>query len=260
MIAYKVKFKNYIANLYLPKPEIISNKIVLLIPGLPEASNKDKIVGAFLDAGCFVLCPQLAGSYDSGGDYNPFKHIKEINTFIYFVKKEKMKELYYNKIITLGKNNKIILVGTSYGAIISLLGRTNKIGKMILLSPVLLLNQKNISKIINFDFNSQMKSLVLLLKNHLHFSYRASSYNKLKEFLFGSNKILQRKEIEKCLNKINIPTLIIHGLNDKSVPIEISKSLKNSTHNKNINWYFPKAGHSTSSYSNKVLKIIKDFI
>ncbi len=258
MITYKVKSGKYILNLYMP--ERMSGKVVLLLPGVPISSNIDKLLLAFLDAGCVVFYPYLSGSFDSGGDFNGFTHIKEVNELIKIAQKEKITEIYYKKVINIGLNNKIILAGMSYGSLIALLGKTKNIDKLLLMSPVFFLNQKDISNVLDFDFKNQMTSLLHLLKTAFPFSYRPSNFISLKSFLFGESVALKRESIEKSINNIDSPTLIIHGTKDTSVPYKISESLKNSCTNNKIKWLFPEARHSNSSYGNEVFRIIKKFL
>lgn len=74
MITYKVKYKKYIANLYVPEQK--SGRVVLLLPGLPMSTNINNILKPFLDAGAVVFYPNLSGSYDSGD------HLVQHNQFM----------------------------------------------------------------------------------------------------------------------------------------------------------------------------------
>ena len=117
MITYKIKYKGYISSLYIPEKK--SGKAVLLLPGLPSSSNIDKLVQCFLDSGCYVFYPQLAGSFDSRGDFNGFKHISEIKNMVKMVQAGRFKELYFNKTLEVSNINEIIIAGMSNSGIIA---------------------------------------------------------------------------------------------------------------------------------------------
>lgn len=258
MIIYKIKWKSYRADLYLPEKS--KNKIVILVPGLPKSSNVDKIIKEFISSGCLVLYPNFSGTFDSGGTFDPLQSIKDVQEFIECARQSQLTELYFDKKIELGSDKEIILVGMSFGAIISLLACNNKVDKLILLSPALLFNQDEINKIINFYFKSQMDHLISFLKKAFPYTYRVRSLNSLKQFLHGKMSILHKKNIEDLLNKLKTKTLILHGKLDSSVPWQISNELKKSTNNSFIEWRFFKIGHSTSSYNRSSLNKISDFI
>lgn len=257
-MAYKVKFKSYIADLYIP--EKLSEKIVVLVPGLPKSSNVDKLVSTFLENGCVVLYPNFSGTFDSGGNFDGKQSILDISNFIEWAGEPEFTELYFNKKISIGLNNKIILAGMSFGALPSLLGVNDKVDRLILLSPALIFKQSEVSEIITFDFSSQMDALLNLLEKAYSFTYRVSSYETLKQFLMGDIGYLAKDNIQKKLSDLKIKTLVVHGKIDTSIPWQISKELKKNSKNKYITWKFPNVGHSNSSYKKSVLKDIGMFI
>ncbi|MCX6756264.1 MAG: hypothetical protein NTX85_02915 [Candidatus Nomurabacteria bacterium] len=258
MVTYKVKYKNYIADLYIPN--IKSGKIVLLLPGLPKSSNVEKIINTFLSCGCFVIYPNFSGTFDSGGFFSGEQSVKDVKNFIKLAKLENVTELYFGKKINLGLKNKIILSGMSFGSNIALLGCDDSVDKLILLSPVLLFNKKDINKIISFDFHSQMRSLISLLKKAYPYTYRINQSRKVEDFIYGKNIFQSESNIKNHLNNLKLPTLIIHGKIDNSVPWDISYSLKKSINNNNISWEFPRVGHSLSSYDENTTNLITKFI
>lgn len=168
MITYKVKKDQFIINFYLPKK--LSGKVVLLLPGLPTSSNIDKLLTSFSNAGCVVFYPYLAGSFDSRGDFNGHKHIADLKKLLSIAHESSFTEIYFNKEINIGKVKEVILCGMSYGAFISLMGDNKSADKIILLSPALLFNQKDIATITkSFHFSEQMKRLLNLLKKAFPF-------------------------------------------------------------------------------------------
>jgi len=258
MIVYKISWKSYIADLYVPDKK--GNKVVILLPGLPKSSNIESIVKTFLASGCVVIYPNFSGTFDSGGLFSGAQSIKDVKVFIEWAQKTEVTEIYFNKKIKLGAKNKIILAGMSFGAYIVLNGCNDKIDKLLLMSPVLLFNQAEINKIINFDFKSQTDSLVLFLIKAFSYTYRIKSENNLREFVYGNSKNQSQEYIQTLLSSLKIPTLCIHGKIDTSVPWNISNALGQSVKNTMIEWKFPKVGHSTSSYNKGVINSITEFI
>ncbi len=258
MIVYKIKWKSYIADLYVPDQEI--RNVVVLVPGLPKSSNPEKIVKAFLSAGSVVLYPNFSGMFDSDGRFDAVQCSKDVTEFIEWAHQPEVTELYFEKKIELNLNKKVVLVGMSFGAAVSLLACNDRVDKLILLSPSLLFNHDEINQIIKFDFRSQMDYLMFFLKRAFPHTYRIESFESLGQFLHGELDYLQRKNIEQSLNKLKSSTLVVHGKLDFSVPWQISDELRKSTNNALIEWKFFKVAHSVSSYSKRALDTITNFL
>lgn len=258
MIIYKTKWKEYIADLYIPEQK--TDKVVILLPGLPKSSSIEKIVKTFLKSGCIVLYPNFSGSFDSGGSFGGPQCVKDVAEFINWAHQESVTELYFQKKIDLGLNNKIILAGMSFGAFPALYGHANTVDGLILLSPAIVFNQNDIDAITPFDFQKQMNALISLLQRAFPHTYRVESYDMLTNFLHGKDVHQSVEEIKFALKNIQIPTLVIHGKSDSSIPWVISDTLKKSTNNSLITWKFFAVGHSTSSYTTNTLKVISKFI
>ena len=259
MITYKVKYKHYIANLYIPDKK--SGKVVLLLPGLPPSGNTSNLLNILLSTGAVVYAPSFSGTLDSGGTFSAKNSIKDVAELYNLAKKIKVKELYYGKEINIGKVKEVILVGMSFGSIIALLGHKNKFQKMILLSSALLFNPKDFpAKELGRSFSLQMRSLLSLLKNAFPYSCRISKSSDLEDFLMGRSPLSQRKAVIDRLNNIKCKTLILHGKNDTSVSYEIIKSLQKEVRNSNIIWKYTDSFHSINSYKKKEFKLISDFI
>lgn len=258
MIVYKTKWKNYIADLYIPKKQ--TGKLVILLPGLPKSSSAEKIVQNFLKSGCIVLYPNFSGSFDSGGMFSGFQCVKDVAEFIEWARQESVTELYYQKRIDLGRGNKIILAGMSFGAFPALYGHTNIVDGLILFSPALVFNQTDINTIASFEFQGQMDSLILLLQGAFPHTYRIKSYSRMSNFLHGKENYQSIEVVKQTLKNIQIPTLVVHGRLDSSIPWVISDLLRKAVNNPLIKWVFPVVSHSTSSYTANALKVISRFI
>jgi len=258
MIVYKTKWKNYIADLYIPEQK--TGRLVILLPGLPRSSSVEKIVQNFLKSGCIVLYPNFSGSFDSGGIFSGSQCVKDVADFIEWARQESITELYFQKRIYLGRKNKIILAGMSFGAFPALYGHANNIDGLILFSPAIVFNQNDINVITSSDFKGQMDSLISLLKRAFPHTYRIKSYGKMNNFLHGKEDYQSIEGVKQTIENIQIPTLVVHGKSDSSIPWVISDALKKKVKNPLVTWVFPTVGHSTSSYTVNVLKLISKFI
>lgn len=258
MISYKIKYKKYIINLYVPEQK--SGRVVLLLPGLPISTNINNILKPFIDAGAVVFYPYFSGSHDSGGQFSATQSIYDVAALHPLTQMTKFTELYFGKEIELGIPNETILAGMSYGAAIALLGHKNLYQKIILLSSALLFNPADIGGEAGKNFHKQMESLLHLLKNAHPFTCRTGFSQDLKRFLLGKSNLVQRSSIIDSLNRIKCPSLIMHGESDASVPVEITRSLEQEVTNANISWHYIESSHSTSSYNNESLALIQKFI
>lgn len=259
MINYKVKHKNYIANLYLPEQK--SGKVILLLPGLPPSTNIDNMLNVFLSAGAVVYFPNFSGFGDSGGIFGAKNSIKDVAELYNLVTRSKVKELYFGKEIEIGEVKEVILIGMSFSSIIALLGHKEKFNKIILFSSALLFNSKDFpTKELGKRFVDQMKSLLSLLKNAFPFSCRTGKSSDLKDFLLGKSPLSQKRSVVDALNKLKISTLVLHGKNDTSVPVEIIESIQKDVENNHIIWEYINSAHSVNSYKEDGQKIITDFI
>lgn len=257
MTQYKVKFKRYILNVYLPKKD--SGQRVVLLPGLPMSANIDNLIKTFHESGAVVFYPYFSGSYDSGNRFSASQCIKDAAALWELAQHRELTELYFNKKLKLNATKEIILAGISYGAAISLLGHKNLYQKIILLSPALLFRPQDIRPT-GDGFTKQMKSLLKLLKNAHPFTYRLSATNDLEEFLCGKSKLTRRKNVVRMLNDIKGPVLILHGTGDTSIPSSVTQSLEREVTNDNVVWHYINAKHSASSYSPDSLRIIRRFL
>jgi pimeloyl-ACP methyl ester carboxylesterase len=258
MITYKIRYKGYLVNVYVPEKR--SGKSVLLLPGLPMSMNVNNILTPFLEAGAVVFYPYYSGSYDSAGSFSARQSIQDVAELYPLTQIKNVTELYFGEQIEVGPANEVVLAGMSYGAVAALLGHQNLYQKIIFLSPAFLFNSGDIGGEVGKGFHGQMKNLLHLLKNAHPFTYRLGFFGDLEKFLLGQSRMAQREAIEQALHKINCASLIMHGENDTSVPIEIIHSLEERVPNKQISWHYSESAHSTSSYDNANLELIKKFV
>lgn len=246
MITYKIKYKNYISNLYIPEKK--SGQIAVLLPGLPASNNINKLIDHLMTKGVVVYYPSFSGSFDSEGKFSATNAVKDVDFFYQMAIKSKVKELYFGKEIEIGKINEVILIGMSFGSAIALYGHKNKYNKVALLSSALLYHPDDFpSKEMGQAFRAQMMSLLRLLKNAFPYSYRTGKDSDLRDFLLGKSPMSKRINMISALHKITCPTLILHGKNDTSVPMKAIRSLQEESQNSEITWQYTDSGHSTSS-------------
>ncbi len=257
MITYRTKYKGLIAEMLIP--EIKNGTTVIILPGLPMSLGKNPIYNSLVNSGFLVILPQYSGSYDSSGFFEFKKCVKDVKKIIELAKKDSINELYFNKNISI-KNKKISMIATSFGGSVAVCANKylSEIDSLVLLSPVIEYNQKKISNLKkDFDFKSQMNGLFNLIRSGYKFTYRIKKYNIFKKDMFGIGLC---KPID-FFKKISIPTLVIHGQKDTSVPFDITQKIQNSFKNDLINWFYPEnVGHSMSSYNDEIINEIIKFI
>ncbi len=259
MIAYRIKHKNIISELYLPEEH--NGKTVIFLSGLPSFLGKNEITRQLINSGVTIFQPFYSGSFDSGGIFSPQQCIKDVKEFIVMAEKNKYTELYYNRQI-FTKTREIILIGTSFGSSIATLScHLPKISKVILLSPVLTYDQKTVNGLgVDFDFKKQMLALVNLLRNGYPYTYRIKNWVELKKFLTGKDPKMD--PINHLAKHSKKATLVIHGQKDTSVPSELSKILltKNKAI-KSLNFLAPEnTSHGISTYEPTVIESLIKFI
>ena len=98
-----------------------------------------------------------------------------------------------------------------------------------------------------------------LMARAFPFSYRVESYSELQLWLSGEIEDIQYTRIAANLQKLAMPTLIVHGRNDSSVHPGLTQYLEQQTQNDFISWLHVDAGHSVSTYSQEVLQTIAQF-
>lgn len=256
MTTYKIRYKHYLVNLYIPEQQ--SGKSVLLLPGLPVSTNAQALIQTLLDAGAVVYYPYFSGTFDSGGSFGAARSIKDVSDLHPLLKKPVVTELYFGKELKLGMPKEIILAGMSYGAFVALLGNNKLYQKILLLSPALLFDPSEIGGNEGIAFHDQMKSLLNLLRKAHSYTYRIGFFSDLKNVLLG--KKVKRQDVVKAFNQISSRTLVLHGTRDASVPVSLTKSIEDTVSNKCISWNYVDAGHSVSSYGEDALSCISCFI
>lgn len=259
MITYKIKYRNYISNLYVPEKK--SGQVAVLLPGLPASNNINKLLDCLMAKGVIVYYPNFSGSFDSGGEFGAINAIKDVVFFHQMAIKPKVKELYFGKEIDIGKTREVILIGMSFGSAIALNGHKNKYDKVALLSSAFLYHPDDFSnKEVGQAFRAQMISLLRLLKNAFPYSYRIGKNSDLRDFLLGKSPISKKRNVISALCKITCPTLVLHGKNDSSVPIKTIQSLQEEAQNPKLVWQYTDSGHSVSSLDKSSLDALSSLL
>lgn len=263
MITYRIKYKHFISQLYVPASVETRTRVIIMLPGLPMSFQVRALIDQYLKRSDYVFYPFYSGTYDSGGVFTGESAVNDVRYFLRMVQQDYVQELYYNKKIILPRFSEIILVGMSFSAVIVLHADLLLCNKVVLLSPVLIYDQTDINNIVNgFDFKNQMNCLIKLLCNAYPFTYRMDeTVPQLRDFLYGVSRYSRTQQIMDKLGTIQVPTLLVHGLSDNVVPIKLTETiLENAIENKNITFNpVNHVGHSLSSYGNALLHDIASF-
>jgi esterase/lipase len=260
MIAYRIKYKNIISELFLPSNP--SGIVLIILPGLPSYLGKHELAKKLVKKGITIFQPFYSGSFDSDGDFNPINAIKDVDTIVQMVKKETHKELYFGKTLKY-KVDTICLAGISFGSSIVALSSNKTIDNMILISPVLSYDQKFINEVYNtkFNFSSQTNGLINLITKGYSHTYRIGDLDLFKNCLLG--KVAGFNPVVN-LTKVNKKMLILHGENDNSIPCELTQILldKFKINNEMVRVVIiPKAEHSISSFCDQnTVDILYNFL
>lgn len=168
----------------------------------------------------------------------------------------------------LPKNQKIILLGHSFGGQISTLYTSqnpNKVKKLILLDSSGIINKsldRKIKQLIFYPlakigkiFFKDQKYRKLLYKIAREHDYEKADFNLRKTFIN-----VKKTEIINNAKSITCPTLIIWGLNDKITPIYFAHLFNQSIKNSKL-YFIKEARHSPQfTHSQKVASLICDFL
>jgi len=257
MVAYRIKYKGLVSQLYVPKKKNDGVRAIVVMPGLPMSFNLGALISKYLDSGDYVFYPFYSGTYDSAGVFTGDSAVADTYDFAEMIQQKSVDELYYNVKIDLPKFEEVVFLGMSFSAVIALHADTSPCDKIVLLSPVLMYNQEDISRAVSdFDFKSQMDSLLGLLRNAYPFTYRMGEHEDvLRSFLYGDSEYSRTQGVVEKLRGLNIPTLVVHGRKDLSVSIAMTeKMLADAGNEDNITfWPINHAAHSISSYGDELI-------
>lgn len=190
--------------------------VACFLPGFPSSNNYDSLMRFLYEKGFHVFTIRYKGSYQSKGRFLETNIIKDLLYFVENLKSGKVTSLWDLKEFSF-KIRKKYLFASSFGGAIAcgLVAKTNFFNKMVLFAPV-------------WDFSKHNKKYKEQDLKHLtEFTKRA--FQNCYRFKFGDiQKKLERFEevkLKKYIEKLNIPVLVFHAHNDKTVSIHHSLNI-----------------------------------
>lgn len=202
---------SYIGDIYFDfKIHEQSEGTILFLEGFPSKGRYSEEIKLLYDKGYNIIWPHYKGSYQSDGEFLKNNPVKELNEFIKELKKGWIINLWDLSKVKI-QIKKLYLFGSSFsGAICCGLSTLEKFDKIVLFSPVWDFDKHNSEK-----DEQDLDKLVSFVKR---------AYKNL--FRFGWNSMVSRfKQFEECssdyyVSKLNVPLLVFHDPEDKTVSIK----------------------------------------
>ena len=198
---------------------------IIILPGFPSSNVMDEIIYFLHEKGFNVFVPRYRGSYQSKGQFLRKNPIIDLINFIDQLKKGKAISLWDDSRISF-ETNQIFVFGGSFGGsmALALTASSKEISKVVSVSPIWDFkkhnkqsNEQNLDKMTNF-VKRAYKNLYRYQFNSL-----IQAMSKFKEFT-----------PEYYSNKLNIPVLVFHDPEDKTVSINHSRDMKTAIKNMQI--------------------------
>jgi len=209
----KVSFKNskgkkLIGIISTPKKK--TNRIIILCHGFSTSKNNftnKTLTKLFLKIGIPTFRFDFYGHGESEGKFEDITISEAVDDILKAIKF--LKKLGYTK---------IGLMGSSFGGIASIMvaSKTNNLSVLALKSPVSNYKEKGIATKTKKELEEWKKK---------GFIYYATGDGRKLRLNYTFFKDFEKNNGYKAANKIQIPTLIVHGDKDKSVPIKQSKKI-----------------------------------
>ncbi|OGY41593.1 MAG: hypothetical protein A2Y82_01215 [Candidatus Buchananbacteria bacterium RBG_13_36_9] len=195
MIIYRLKSKNVIYDLYLPKKD--NGRVILYVPGLPGHPRK-KFLGEIFAANGFTFFEmRFPGSWESYGKFTMDNCVKSMKEAYAFIQKGAGIELRKGTRKE-WRHNKIIFLGSSFGGGVILSSHIKKPLTFVLLAPVTKLQHIKDSL---FILPNGDDDLFYLLSAGYTNAYRKLSKKDWHNFLNGKTLINPENNIHNLKNK-----------------------------------------------------------
>lgn len=218
----------------------------------------------------------VGGNYDFGTFHNELQLYRKFDVFTYtlpahdkfIVNDVKFKEWLdesIRQIEFLINNNykEIYLIGHSMGGVIAayLASKYPQVKKLVLAAPAFRYFYFKDGKVDIKNFNKTIKNIPEIFKGENTEKVVSRILKTPISTMIEFTKLVNY--CQKCVDNIECPTLIIHGLNDIVVPTESTEYVQNSIKSKtNILYNIKNLNHEcfTSKESENVKEIIKEFL
>lgn len=208
MIIYRLKSKNIVYDMYLPKRN--NGKVILYVPGLPGHPRKKTLGEIFSARGFIFFEMRFPGSWESNGKFTMDNCVKSLEEAYSFIQKGAGVELRRGTRKEWAHDN-IILLGSSFGGGVILSSHIKASLTMVLLAPVTKLQYIKDSL---FILPSGADDLFHLLSEGYANVYRGLTEKDWVNFLEGKTLINPKKNINNLKNK-NL--LFVQGTNDEVI-------------------------------------------
>ena len=229
MIIYRLKSKNIVYDLYLPKKS--NGKVILYIPGLPGHPRK-KTLGEIFSAKDFTFFEmRFPGSWESNGNFTMDNCVESLNEAYTFIQKGIGSELRRG-VKKEWKCNETIFIGSSFGGGVMLSSRIKDPLTFVLLAPVTKLQHVKDSLVM---LSSGEDDIFHLLSEGYSNVYRGLTQEDWLNFLSGKTLINPEKNIDNLKNK---KLIVAQGADDDVIQSEHTaeyvKELQNAQVNVNL--------------------------
>ncbi len=215
-MADKPILKSYYGDLFF---EFLTHEepsdTILFLEGFPSSGSHNEMIKFLYDQGYNIFVPHYRGTYQSKGKFLSKNIVKDFVEFVREMKKEEATNLWDMSKVNFKIKDLIIIGGSFSGAVCCGLASEIEFNKMILFAPVLdfrRLNEKGDEE----NPNQLMPFVKRAYRNLIRFNFKDLS-----------KKISKYEETlpEHYESRLNLPTLILHDPNDKTVSIRLSKKL-----------------------------------
>lgn len=205
MIVYRLKSKNIVYDLYLPKKS--NGKVILYVPGLPGHPRK-KALGEILAASGFTFFEmRFPGSWESDGEFTMNNCVKSLEEAYVFIQEGAAIELRRGARKEWAHDD-IILLGSSFGGGVTLSSQIKDPLTFVLLAPVTKLQNIKDSLVI---LPSGTDDLFHMLLEGYANVYRGLTEKDWSNFLDGKTLINPGKNIDNLKNK---KLIFVQGTDD----------------------------------------------
>ncbi len=183
---------------------------IIYLPGFPSSGSKGDKINTFYDLGYNVFAPKYRGTYQSHGTFLEENPVEDFTAYLKQLQDGKATNLWDESTVEYEINN-LVLIGSSFSGGITLsLTMKAVVDKAILLAPV-----------IDYEaFDGQdLEHLTQFVRRAFQHVIRLD-FNDLTEKITGYDDC----NPSAYKHAIDTPTLVLHGDQDQTVPIEHSKS------------------------------------
>ena len=208
MIVYRLKSKNIVYDLYLPKKD--NGKLILYVPGLPGHPRRKTLGEIFAASGFTFFEMRFPGSWESDGKFTMDNCVKSLEEAYAFIQEGAGVELRRN-MKKEWVHDKIIILGSSFGGGVILSSNIKDPLTFALLAPVTKLQHVKDSL---FILPSGVDDIFYLLSEGYANVYRGLTEKDWSNFLDGKTLINPEKNIDNLKNK---KLLFVQGTDDEVI-------------------------------------------